>query len=98
MVGILLASVLTLAHAATGGAQAARALIRNRCGICHRGPFLDFSHYPFYSDRFSTERELLTEGLRRARLTGDKRMPPVNYPALNADDLATLQAYLDSLE
>ena len=80
-----------------GDREAMVRLVRERCASCHRGPFLDLSTYPFFSDAFPTEKALLAESLRRARLQGFRRMPPVNYPPLTEAEIALLDRYVASL-
>ena len=95
---LLLGLGLATTLGASATVDAARELVITKCGSCHRGPFLDLSKYPFYSDLFPTERELVTEGLRRAKLGNGKRMPPVNYAPLTQSEIETLEAYLSTLE
>ena len=78
-------------------APAAQALIVNKCAGCHRGPYLDFSRPPFYSDTFLTERALLTESIRRAKLPQWGRMPPIQYPPLSSDEIRLLERWLGQL-
>lgn len=74
-----------------------RTILVEQCGSCHRGPFLDFSKTPFFSDQFTSEKALMEESLRRARLTDRKRMPPLNFDALSPEAIALLENYLATL-
>lgn len=76
---------------------AVTALLVKQCGSCHRGPFLDFSKEPFFSDRFATEKALLEESLARARRADGKRMPPPSFPALSPEAIELLAAYVSAL-
>ncbi len=78
--------------------EALLAVLVPQCASCHRGPFLDFSTYPFHSTEFPTEKALLTESLRRAKLDGFRRMPPVNFAPLSAEEILLLERYVAQLK
>lgn len=106
MVGVLkvgfLLLLMTAWPAAAGcrdeieAAQAKQVLIE-KCGVCHRGPFLDMSQYPFYSSMFPTESELFAEFARRLQLETFGVMPPVNGKPLTAQEKDLVLAWLSQV-
>lgn len=70
-------------------------IFQTKCAPCHRGPFLDFTTYPFFSDIFTTPQELMFEV--RLRILGQKKaMPPVNAPALTEAEKNLILGWIDS--
>lgn len=70
-------------------------IMSSKCAICHAGPYLNLTRFPFHSDRFSSQEALAEEIIRRTTLTDGKRMPPVNCPALSEAELNLLQRWFD---
>ncbi len=69
-------------------------IFRAKCATCHRGPFLDFSKYPFFSDLFSTEEKLMHEVALRLEGVQRKIMPPVNGKPLTPEEKQLLLAWI----
>ena len=70
-------------------------VFQNKCAPCHRGPFLDFTSYPFFSDIFTTPQELMYEV--KLRILGHKKtMPPVNAQALTDAEKKTILGWIDN--
>lgn len=65
---------------------AAKEILIQKCGVCHHGPFLDMSVYPFSSSDFNPERVLFAEFIERIEKQGWGAMPPVNGKPLTAEE------------
>ncbi len=71
--------------------QDVKPLIDSRCAICHKGPYLDLRTFPFFSDTYDTQEELLEVMIQKTERTDLKRMPPVSYPALLPEEIQLLK-------
>ncbi len=69
-------------------------LFQSKCAVCHKGPYLDFTKYPFYSDIFTTPQALMNEVKQRI-LGQKKKMPPVNAPTLTDLELERIVSWID---
>ncbi len=70
-------------------------LIKEKCASCHRGPYLDLTRFPFFTDRYPDQVSLVKEFLVRAELKDPlKRMPPANFPALTEAEINLLKRWL----
>lgn len=76
---------------------AAVEILIRQCGSCHRGPWLDFSKYPFLSDRYPKEAVLIEDSIRRMKEEGFKRMPPVNFAPVPPHEIEAVEAWLKTL-
>lgn len=74
--------------------EAAKAILIKKCGVCHRGPFLDMSRYPFSSSDFNPEPILFEEFIVRIEKEGFGVMPPVNGVPLTEDEKTTVLQWL----
>jgi uncharacterized membrane protein len=89
---LLFSSLLAVSGHALSYSDVAPTILR-KCAVCHKGPVLDLTTYPLYSQTFPTPRGLATEIVRRLRLDGWKKMPPVNGAPLTADEQAALEKW-----
>lgn len=94
-------ALLALALGARGLATEVRyadvaPIIREKCAICHRGPFLDLTRFPFQWSESDDQGEIVDELIRRMNLTGWGRMPPPNGPPLSCDEILLVEAWRQS--
>lgn len=65
-------------------------IVRAKCAICHRGPFLDYTTFPFVWDRTRDQAAIVDEMIRQIR---SGRMPPANGPAVTEEETRRLEAW-----
>lgn len=71
-------------------------LLDSKCSICHKGPFLDTSVFPFTFYASQNQAEIVGEFIRLMKLPEDDwdRMPPKNGPSISQQDIQKLEAWL----
>lgn len=75
-----------------------RPVFQRKCAVCHSGPFLDLSKFPFHWSESTDQKRIMDECIARMRVTGWKKMPPVNAQPLTLAELRLiLRWYRDGM-
>lgn len=83
-------------HASEVTATQVIPIFKSKCATCHRGPFLDFSDYPFFSDVYQTPKELMNEVALRIKGLEKNKMPPVNGDPLLPEEAKCILAWINA--
>lgn len=67
-----------------------------KCSVCHRGPFLDTSSFPFKYDKETDQRAIVRAFLERMYLEDSnwQKMPPLNGVPMKKEEIDLIESWL----
>ena len=73
-----------------------RPILDAKCSVCHRGPFLDTSSFPFKYDQQTDQKAIVQAFLGRMLLEENNwlKMPPRNGVPMKKEEIALIEDWL----